>query len=82
MEGTAQVLSIYVGETTSTVTAYAERLRLTYPQIADTSEALASTYAIMGIPAHFFIDSNGVISRIAVGTLTQQAAADILTSLL
>ena len=80
-DGRVTVVSIYVGETTSTVQGYADRLGLTNPQVPDTSEALASTYAIMGIPAHFFIDSQGTIQKISVGTLTQKAATDILASL-
>jgi len=81
LDGTAHVVSVYVGEPTSTVSSYAERLRLTYPQIADTTESLSSTYAVMGIPAHFFIDKDGRIAQIRVGTLTQQTATDILDSL-
>jgi len=75
------VVSIYVGESSTTVQGYADRLGLTNPQIADTSESLSSTYAIMGIPAHFFIDSSGTLQKISVGTLTPGAATDILNSL-
>lgn len=82
LNGRANVVSIYTGESTSVVTSYADRLKLTYPQIADSSETLASTYAIMGIPAHIFIASDGTIATIAVGTLTRQAALDILIPLL
>jgi len=80
-DGKATVVSVYVGETRTTVQGYVDRLGLTNPQIADTSEALSSTYAIMGIPAHFFIDSDGILQKISVGTLTPQAATDILNSL-
>jgi thiol-disulfide isomerase/thioredoxin len=81
-EGRATVVSIYVGEPTATVQGYADRLHLTNPQIADTLEVISAAYAIMGIPAHYFIDSDGVIQGIVVGTLTQQRATEILNSLM
>ena len=80
-DGKATVVSIYVGESRTTVQGYADRLGLTNPQIPDTSESLSSTYAIMGIPAHFFIDSSGTLQKISVGTLTPGAATDILNGL-
>ncbi|MCL2736586.1 MAG: TlpA family protein disulfide reductase [Propionibacteriaceae bacterium] len=81
-DGKVTVVTIYVGESVSTVQGYADRLGLTTPQIADTSNSIATAYAIMGIPAHFFIDSNGAIQRIVVGSVTKQNATDILNSLM
>ncbi|MCL2470324.1 MAG: TlpA family protein disulfide reductase [Propionibacteriaceae bacterium] len=79
--GKITVVTIYVGEASSTVKGYVDRLKLSGPQIADTSNAISSAYDILGIPAHFFIDSNGVIQQIAVGSLTKQSASDIVARL-
>ncbi|MCL2482590.1 MAG: TlpA family protein disulfide reductase [Propionibacteriaceae bacterium] len=79
--GKITVVTIYVGEASSTVKSYADRLKLTGPQIADTSNSISSAYDILGIPAHFFIDSSGTIQQIAVGSLTKQAATDIVARL-
>jgi peroxiredoxin len=81
-DGKAAVLSIYVGQSAPAVGEYADRLGLTNPQIADTSTAVAATYAVVGVPAHFFIDADGVIRQIRLGTLSQQAASHELDALL
>jgi len=80
-DGKVKVVSIYVGEDTSTVKGYADRLKLVTPQIADTSSQISSAYSVAGIPAHFFIDSNGVIQKISVGSITQKTATSILDEL-
>jgi len=80
--GRVQVVAVYVGEDQATVQDYANRLGLTYHQIADVADTIAGSYAVMGIPAHFFIDADGVIQTIRVGAITRQDAIDQLTALL
>jgi len=80
--GRATVVAVYVGESSTTVRGYADRVGLTYPQIADAADTIAQTYAVMGIPAHFFIDADGVIRKIAVGPVSQQAASNALDAML
>jgi peroxiredoxin len=80
-DGRATVLSIYVGETPDTVRGYATRIGLSTPQIADEANVLASSYGVMGVPAHYFVDSQGVLQKIVVGTISAQAATDILDTL-
>jgi peroxiredoxin len=81
-QGRATVLSLYVGESEATVQGYADRLGLTNPQIPDTSTMVAATYAVVGIPAHFFIDPDGVIRQMRLGTLSEQVASQELDTLL
>jgi len=80
-DGRVRVISVYVGEDAATVKGFADKLKLTTPQIADTSDKISGTYAVLGIPAHFFIDSDGMISQITVGSVTRQAATDVLSAL-
>jgi len=80
--GRVQVVAVYVGEQTSAVQAYAQRIGLTYPQIADAANSIAAAYAIMGIPAHFFLDADGVIRKIAVGTISAASASSELNALI
>jgi len=81
-QGRVEVISIYIGETSSTVSGYATRLNLTTPQIADTTSQIGTAYAVSGVPAHFFIDAAGTIQQIKVGTLTRQSATTLLDQLL
>jgi len=80
--GRAEVVSVYTGESVQTVGEYAGRLGLTYPQLPDPGKQIAAAYRVMGIPAHFFIDANGVIRSIRVGTISPTDAAGELDVLL
>ena len=75
------VLSVYIAESERTVVGYTERAGLTYDHIADPQTTIASAYRVLGIPAHFFIDGDGVLRSSAVGSLSRaqmdQALADI-----
>ncbi|MCL2653467.1 MAG: TlpA family protein disulfide reductase [Propionibacteriaceae bacterium] len=80
--GRVQVVSVYVGESSSTVQAYAQRLGLTMPAVPDSDNSIGDAYGVIGIPAHYFIDSSGVIKNIHVGAITQPAAKAQLDALL
>jgi peroxiredoxin len=80
--GDVAIVAVYIGESQATVSDYAARLGLTYTQVADSATALGSAYSVMGVPAHFFLDSNGVISSITVGAITAQTATAKLQGLL
>ncbi len=57
------VLAVFISEDAAAVKDYADRVGLTYDKIADPDTAIASQYRILGIPSHFFIDSDGHAPR-------------------
>ena len=63
------VLQVYMSEDAGTVRDYRDRVGLTYLTVPDPSERLASEYRILGIPSHFFIDANGVLRDMKIGSL-------------
>ncbi len=63
------VVAVYIGEDDKTVLDYTDRVRLTYPRIADSLTRIASQYRILGIPSHFFIDRTGVLREIRIGAM-------------
>lgn len=75
------VVQVYINEDAASVADYASRLGLGYAKIADTSDSLASNYRILGIPAHFFIDRDGVLRELRVGTLDAASMQALLTGL-
>jgi thiol-disulfide isomerase/thioredoxin len=75
------VIGIYSGEEIQTVFNYAKRLGLEYPQVADTYNDITADYRVVGLPTHFFIDAQGNIADIAVGTLTASQAKERLDPL-
>jgi peroxiredoxin len=75
------VIQVYITEEAATVTEYSNRVGLTYKRIADTDDSIASNYRILGIPSHFFIDRDGVLRQMRVGTLDAATMQSILTEL-
>ena len=77
--GKIAVVQVYMQEDTAAVKDYTERVGISYLTVPDPSQALSAQYRILGIPSHFFIDANGVLRQIKVGSLdpiTMQAAID------
>jgi peroxiredoxin len=64
-----RVLAIFIQDDESTIEDYAKRAGLTYPKVDDSDSRIASSYRIVGIPSHFFIDSAGVLRALRIGTL-------------
>jgi len=75
------VVQVYISEDAASVADYANRLGLGYVKIADESDTVASNYRILGIPAHFFIDRDGVLRQLRVGTLDAASMQALLTEL-
>jgi hypothetical protein len=75
------VVQVYINQDTATVVDYANRVGLTYTKIADSDDQIATNYRILGIPAHFFIDRDGVLRQLKVGTLDAATMQSILTEL-
>jgi cytochrome c biogenesis protein CcmG, thiol:disulfide interchange protein DsbE len=79
--GKIAVVQVYMQEDAAAVKDYTERVGISYLTVPDPSQALSAQYRILGIPSHFFIDANGVLRQIKVGSLdpiTMQAAIDEL----
>ncbi|MDR2348752.1 MAG: TlpA family protein disulfide reductase [Bifidobacteriaceae bacterium] len=79
VSGQAEVVAVYVGEPSSTVADYAERLGLDFPQLADSTTEMSASYRVMGVPTHVFLDADGVVTSIDVGPLNQSQALDRLS---
>ncbi len=64
-----RVLSIFIQDDASTIGDYARRAGLKYPKVDDSDGRIASSYRIVGIPSHFFIDSSGTLREIRISSL-------------
>jgi len=67
------VLAVFISEDGAAVKDYADRVGLSYLKVADPDTAIASRYRILGIPSHFFIDREGVLREMKIGSLDQAA---------
>ena len=72
------VLAVFISEDEAAVRDYADRVGLNYLKVADPTTTIASQYRILGIPSHFFVDANGVLRSMKIGTLDAAAMEEAL----
>ena len=63
------VLGVDVGENASLGRAYKDKNSITFPILNDSGNNVAATYQVTGFPTHYFIDPNGVITSINIGSM-------------
>jgi peroxiredoxin len=64
-----RVLSIFIQDDSSDIEDYAKLTGLTYPKVDDSDGRISSSYRIVGIPSHFFIDRSGALRAIRISSL-------------
>ncbi len=79
--GSVVVIQVYMSEDAATVSDYAKRVGITYLTVPDPAERLASEYRILGIPSHFFIDAQGVLRQMKIGSLDPAAMETALAGI-
>ena len=67
------VVQVYMAEDAATVKDYTERVGIPYLAVPDPSEKLANDFRILGIPTHYFIDADGILREMKIGSLTPEA---------
>jgi peroxiredoxin len=65
------VLGINEGETQAEVSAFAQTSHLSFLMLLDTDSRVGNDYEIRAIPASFFVNSDGVIREVHVGSMEQ-----------
>lgn len=75
------VLGINIQEPQDVVRSYAQRVGLTMPIGVDPTSEIAEAYAVGAIPAHYFIDADGLVRDIRVGGLAPATMTSILEEL-
>lgn len=70
------VLGVNITEDSDTVRDYAKRVGITHRIAADPESAVADAYRVSAIPAHYFVDRDGVLREIRQGAVS----ADTITT--
>lgn len=65
------VIGLSIAESADTVRDYVERVGVTYTIGLDQDTAIAATYRIVGIPTHFFIDRDGIVRELRIGSMSR-----------
>jgi cytochrome c biogenesis protein CcmG/thiol:disulfide interchange protein DsbE len=76
-----KVVAVFIQDNGPDIEGYAKRTGLTYPKIDDSDSAIASSYRIVGIPSHFFIDSSGILREIRITSLDPETMEENLAEI-
>ena len=80
--GRSAVIGVNQGEAPRTVTDFGNEFAISYPLLVDQDSAVNRTYLVNSLPTTIFIDSEGVVREILIGTLTQAVLEDRIERLL
>jgi len=72
------LLAVNVGENSSQVSQFMESAGFSFTVLLDKQAVVAQRYNVMGIPTTVFIDKEGVIQEIQVGTFQSQAEIETI----
>ncbi len=81
-EGRAAVLGVNQAESAETISEFATRNGLTYPLLVDRDMKVNNLYGVLNLPTTIFIDKNGVVKEVLVGTISQAVLEDRIEQLL
>jgi peroxiredoxin len=70
------LLAVNVGDSPSEIRSFMEDNGLSFTVLMDTDKSVALDYNVRGIPSTFFIDKNGIIKDVKVGTFKNKAEID------
>jgi len=66
------ILAVNIGESQSEVKEFMESFDLSFLTVLDTATEVARQYNIRGIPTTFFLDKDGVIQDLKIGSFTSE----------
>lgn len=81
-EGEVAVLGLNQAESAATIARYARDHGLTYPLLVDSDMKVNNLYGVLNLPTTIFIDKNGVVSEVLIGTISQAVLEDRIEGLL
>ena len=76
------VLGVNQAESAETIAAYATDHGLTYPLLVDEEMTVNHLYGILNLPTTIFIDANGIVREVLVGTMSRAVLEERIEGLL
>ena len=80
--GRVTFLGINDGEDLSLVTGFADEFGPTYPLLLDNGRSVNILYEIHSLPTTLFINADGIVDEVIIGTINQAILEDRLEKLL
>lgn len=76
------VVGINQGENDIIITDFGEQFKLTYPLLYDPDNDVNQRYLVSNLPTTVFIDADGIVDEIVIGTMNQGVLEDRIERLL
>lgn len=80
--GRITFLGVNDGEDSSLVTDFADEFDLTYPLLLDDGRSVNILYDVRSLPTTLFINADGTVSEVIIGTINQGILEDRIEKLL
>lgn len=81
-DGRVEILGLNQAESAALIGEYARTRGLTYPLLVDEDLTVNHLYGVLNLPTTIFIDKNGVVREVLIGTISQGVLADRIEKLL
>jgi cytochrome c biogenesis protein CcmG/thiol:disulfide interchange protein DsbE len=81
-DGEVAILGLNQAESAETMAAYARDHGLTYPLLIDRDMKVNNLYGVLNLPTTVFIDRNGIVREVLIGTISQAALEERIEGLL
>lgn len=81
-DGEVAILGLNQAESGETMAAFARERGLTYPLLIDADMKVNNLYGVLNLPTTIFIDKNGVVREVLIGTISQGVLEDRIEKLL
>lgn len=81
-EGEVAILGVNQAESAETIAGYARDHGLTYPLLIDDDMKVNNLYGILNLPTTIFIDHNGIVREVLIGSISQAVLEDRIEALL
>lgn len=81
-DGRAVILGINQAEAAETVDKFRQTTHVTYPLLVDEEMEVNRQYSVANLPTTIFVDGNGVIREVFVGTMNQAVLENKIDGLL
>ena len=81
-DGRAAILGLNQAESTAIIGDFARAHGLSYPLLVDEDMTVNHLYGVLNLPTTIFIDKNGVVREVLIGTISQAVLEDRIDALL
>ncbi|MCK5166705.1 MAG: TlpA family protein disulfide reductase [Rhodospirillaceae bacterium] len=81
-KGKVAFIGVAIQDTETKARGFVAKHKLTYPTSIDKTGDIRNSYGVYAMPVSFFVDKNGIISRIHAGGLTEGILKHELEALL